>query len=60
MSLWCLSKEKKEQLLKQRDDKAEELYQLRKKTKEDLWKDDLEAFLKELDVSFQYKRRLID
>lgn len=50
MQLWCLTKEKKDELLKQRDDKSEELYQLRKKSPKDLWMDDLEIFLKELDV----------
>lgn len=50
MALWCLSKEKKDELLKQRDDKAEELYQLRKKSREDLWRKDLDDFLQELDV----------
>ena len=51
MALWCLTKEKKDELLKQRDNKADELYQLRKKSKEDLWLDDLSNFLVELDVS---------
>ena len=51
MPLWNLTKEKKDALLKDRDEKAEELYQLRKKTKEDLYLDDLDEFLVKLDVS---------
>ena len=51
MQLWCLTKERKDDLLKQRDNKSEELYQLRKKSPKDLWMDDLEIFLKELEVS---------
>ncbi|XP_048776509.2 DNA topoisomerase 2-alpha-like isoform X2 [Ostrea edulis] len=46
--LWCLSKEKKEALLKQRDEKKSELESLKKKTKEDLWMDNLEEFMKAL------------
>ena len=51
MALWCLSREKKDDLLKQRDDKSEELYQLKKKSPTDLWTDDLDSFLAELEVS---------
>ena len=50
MQLWCLTKEKKDELLKQRDGKSEELYQLKKKSNTDLWQDDLKGFLEELDV----------
>uniref|UniRef100_A0A0B7A7H4 DNA topoisomerase 2 n=1 Tax=Arion vulgaris TaxID=1028688 RepID=A0A0B7A7H4_9EUPU len=45
MPLWNLSKEKKDELCKQRDAKAEELRLLRKKTPKDLWRDDLDAFV---------------
>ena len=51
MPLWNLTREKKDELLKQRDGKSEELYQLRKKSPSDLWKDDLEAFVIDLEVS---------
>jgi DNA topoisomerase-2 len=51
MQLWSLSKERKEALLKLRDEKAEELRLLRRKTSRDLWKDDLDKFVTELDVS---------
>ncbi|XP_041476375.1 DNA topoisomerase 2-alpha-like [Lytechinus variegatus] len=49
MSLWSLTKEKKNELLKQRDDKAAELSALRRKTASMLWTDDLNAFSAELD-----------
>ncbi|XP_072431341.1 DNA topoisomerase 2-beta isoform X2 [Chiloscyllium punctatum] len=49
MPLWCLTKEKVEELLKQRDAKGKELDDLKRKTSHDLWKDDLAAFIEELD-----------
>ncbi|XP_061597159.1 DNA topoisomerase 2-beta [Cololabis saira] len=49
MPLWCLTKEKVEELLKQRDLKRSELNDLQKKSSEDLWKDDLAVFVEELD-----------
>ncbi|XP_076013334.1 DNA topoisomerase 2-beta [Genypterus blacodes] len=49
MPLWCLSKEKVEELLKQRDLKRGELNDLQKKCSEDLWKEDLAVFVQELD-----------
>ena len=51
MPLWSLTKERKEDLLKQRDAKQQELDDLKKKTSTDLWKADLDKFLEELDVS---------
>ncbi len=50
LPMWSLTKEKKEALLKERDQKSDELYRLKKKTSQDLWRDDLDGFLKELDV----------
>ncbi|KAK3758650.1 hypothetical protein RRG08_013319 [Elysia crispata] len=44
MPLWNLTKEKKDELLKQRDQKADELRCIRKKTPKDLWRDDLAVF----------------
>ncbi|GFO18402.1 DNA topoisomerase 2 [Plakobranchus ocellatus] len=44
MPLWNLTKEKKEELLKQRDQKADELRCIRKKTPKDLWREDLMVF----------------
>uniref|UniRef100_A0A7N8WP82 DNA topoisomerase 2 n=1 Tax=Mastacembelus armatus TaxID=205130 RepID=A0A7N8WP82_9TELE len=52
MPLWCLTKEKVEELLKQRDHKRAELNDLQRKSSEDLWKEDLAIFIEELDVSF--------
>ncbi|EMP27615.1 DNA topoisomerase 2-beta, partial [Chelonia mydas] len=49
MSLWCLTKEKVEDLIKQRDSKGRELTDLRRKSPSDLWKEDLAAFIEELD-----------
>uniref|UniRef100_A0A8C3A1H5 DNA topoisomerase 2 n=1 Tax=Cyclopterus lumpus TaxID=8103 RepID=A0A8C3A1H5_CYCLU len=49
MPLWCLSKEKVDDLLKQRDHKRAELSDLQKKLPDDLWKEDLALFVEELD-----------
>ncbi|KAL4629674.1 DNA topoisomerase 2-beta [Arapaima gigas] len=49
MQLWCLTKEKVEELLKQRDSKKVELNELQRKSSEDLWKEDLAVFIEELD-----------
>ena len=51
MPLWNLTKEKKDELLGKRDANAKELSDLRRKSPTDLWRDDLEEFLAELDVS---------
>lgn len=50
MPLWYLTKEKKDELCKQRDEKEQELNTLKKKTPSDLWKEDLAAFVEELEV----------
>jgi DNA topoisomerase-2 len=57
MPLWSLSKERKEALLKQRDDKIEELEALKLKTPKDLWRTDLDAFLEELDKVEEKERQ---
>ncbi|XP_074542772.1 DNA topoisomerase 2-beta isoform X2 [Halichoeres trimaculatus] len=49
MPLWCLTKEKVDELLKQRDLKKGELQDLQRKSSEDLWKEDLAVFIEELD-----------
>uniref|UniRef100_A0A8D3DVJ3 DNA topoisomerase 2 n=1 Tax=Scophthalmus maximus TaxID=52904 RepID=A0A8D3DVJ3_SCOMX len=49
MPMWYLSKEKKEELCKQRDAKLTELDTLKKRNPEDLWKEDLAAFSEELE-----------
>lgn len=49
MPMWYLTKEKKEELCKQRDTKIAELEDLRRKSPSDLWKGDLATFIEELD-----------
>ncbi|XP_032298270.1 DNA topoisomerase 2-beta-like isoform X2 [Coturnix japonica] len=49
MSLWSLTKEKVEELMKQRDSKERELNDLKRKSASDLWKEDLAAFVEELE-----------
>ncbi|XP_030203148.1 DNA topoisomerase 2-beta isoform X1 [Gadus morhua] len=49
MPLWCLTKEKVEELLRQRDLKTGELNGLERKSSEDLWKEDLAVFIEQLD-----------
>lgn len=56
MPLWNLTKEKKDELLKQRDNKKEELDLLKGKSDKDLWEEDLELFLKTLDEVEQVER----
>uniref|UniRef100_A0A674NA46 DNA topoisomerase 2 n=1 Tax=Takifugu rubripes TaxID=31033 RepID=A0A674NA46_TAKRU len=50
MPMWFLTKEKKEELCKQRDAKLTELNTLKKRSPIDLWKEDLAAFSEELEV----------
>ena len=52
MPMWNLTKEKKEQILKERDDKKQELKDLQAKTEKDLWKDDISKFLEEVSYVF--------
>lgn len=49
MPLWCLTKEKVDELLKQRDVKKAELNELQRKSPDDLWRGDLAVFIEELD-----------
>ncbi|XP_053554372.1 DNA topoisomerase 2-alpha [Bombina bombina] len=49
MPMWYLTKEKKDELCKQRDTKNAELEDLKRKSPSDLWKGDLAAFIDELD-----------
>uniref|UniRef100_A0AAY4DMB2 DNA topoisomerase 2 n=1 Tax=Denticeps clupeoides TaxID=299321 RepID=A0AAY4DMB2_9TELE len=51
MPLWFLTKEKKDELCKQRDAKMTELNTLKRKSPADLWKEDLAAFTEELEVT---------
>ncbi|XP_064030323.1 DNA topoisomerase 2-alpha [Pogoniulus pusillus] len=50
MPLWYLTKEKKDELCKQRNNKVNELETLKGKSASDLWKEDLAVFVEELDV----------
>jgi len=50
MSLWSLTNEKRDALLKLRDEKADELRVLRSKDPPHLWKEDLNKLVAELDV----------
>ncbi|XP_078281099.1 DNA topoisomerase 2-alpha [Rhinoraja longicauda] len=49
MPMWYLTKEKKDELLKQRDGKEKELNNIKNKNYPDLWKEDLAAFIEELE-----------
>uniref|UniRef100_A0A4W4H9A8 DNA topoisomerase 2 n=1 Tax=Electrophorus electricus TaxID=8005 RepID=A0A4W4H9A8_ELEEL len=53
MPLWCLTKEKVDEVLKQRDIKVRELNELQRKVPEDLWREDLAVFIEELDVKMK-------
>ena len=48
MALWCLTKEKKDELLRNQQQKADQLYELRKKSPNQLYKEDLDHFLAQL------------
>lgn len=56
MSLLSLSREKKEELLKERDNKAVELQILRGKSPQTLWIEDLDMFVEELERVEQQER----
>ncbi|KAK9502922.1 hypothetical protein O3M35_011604 [Rhynocoris fuscipes] len=49
MSMWSLTLEKKEELIKKKNDKVAELEALKLKTPSDIWTDDLDAIHKKLD-----------
>uniref|UniRef100_A0A4W4H3W9 DNA topoisomerase 2 n=1 Tax=Electrophorus electricus TaxID=8005 RepID=A0A4W4H3W9_ELEEL len=49
MPMWYLTKEKKDELCRQRDAKLTELNVLKKKSPADLWREDLAAFTEELE-----------
>lgn len=56
MPMWFLTKEKKDELCKQRDTKINELNTLKRKSPSDLWKEDLAAFSEELE-KFEAKEK---
>ncbi|XP_065897461.1 DNA topoisomerase 2-alpha-like isoform X2 [Dysidea avara] len=49
LTIWCLTVEKQQELLKLRDAKTGELLELKKKTVKQLWIHDLDAFLEALE-----------
>lgn len=57
MSLWMLTDEKKNELLKQRDNKLTELEILKKKKPSDLWREDLDEFVHKLDEVEEKERK---
>nr|CAD7571971.1 unnamed protein product [Timema californicum] len=52
MTMWTLTLEKKEELLRKRDEKLQELETLQAKTPSRLWDDDLNALLEEVSLSY--------
>lgn len=48
MTMWSLTKERKDDLLRQRDEKVAELKRLQARTPISLWKEDLDNLLNEL------------
>lgn len=57
MSMWMLTDERKNELLKQRDNKLSELSALKKRTSESLWLSDLEALERKLDEVEEKERQ---
>ena len=47
--MWSLTKERKDDLIKKKEEKHHELKVLRDMTKEDLWRKDLNEFMDKLD-----------
>merc|ERR1712008_621554 len=56
MAMWNLTKEKKDALLKKRDEKLQEVDRLKAKSVTDLWEDDLVVFMETLDKWEQKER----
>lgn len=48
MTMWNLTKEKKDELLRQKDEKLTQLKKLQARTPVSLWKEDLDNLLEEL------------
>ena len=49
MPMWNLTQEKKDAIVKNRDERQQELKRLKATSKEDMWRTDLEEFLTKLD-----------
>jgi len=47
--MWCLTAEKKDELIRKKEEKQRELDNLRRTSREDMWRNDLKEFLKKLD-----------
>lgn len=54
MSFWHLTLEKKNELLRKKDEKCTELDILKKKSPADLWTEDLDALLEKVSSSYFY------
>ncbi|XP_076297537.1 DNA topoisomerase 2 isoform X2 [Lasioglossum baleicum] len=57
MTLWSLTKERKDDLLRQRDEKISELKKLQSRTPVSLWKEDLDNLLSELNKVEEKERK---
>ena len=57
MSLWMLTNEKKNELLRQRDAKLTELAIVKRKTNKDMWREDLDAFMRKLNDVEEKERK---
>merc|ERR1712083_776739 len=49
MPMWNLTQEKKDSIIKNRDERQQELKRLKATTKEEMWRTDLDEFLTKLD-----------
>ena len=58
MSMRCMLREKVDELLKQRDNKKQELERLKRMTPQSLWEDDLSEFVKELDAVEEHEHQM--
>ncbi|CAH1979739.1 unnamed protein product [Acanthoscelides obtectus] len=57
MSMWMLTDERKNELLRQKEAKLTELDTLKRKSNKDLWREDLDLFIDELD---KYEKKELD
>lgn len=57
MSMWMLTEEKKNELLRQVDKKMTELEIMKNKTKADLWREDIDVFMEKLDEIEEKERK---
>lgn len=57
MSMWMLTEERKNELLKQKDKKLHELEVLKKLSNKDIWREDLDVFMEKLDAVEEQERK---